>query len=105
LKRSRLIAEINTMEQAERVETTVKTGYSEPILEHLIQWIAVEEDLASSYEKMADTLTDSESREVAKKLAEQSKNLAKQLTELQEKFVSLDSSQAERIKVVSSHAK
>ncbi|MEM0118447.1 MAG: hypothetical protein QXV32_08360 [Conexivisphaerales archaeon] len=105
MKRSRLIADISSFEQAERVETTIKTGYSEPILENLAQWIAVEEDLVSSYEQMKDTLETAESRRLAGKLAEDSKELIHQLHELQSKLVILDERQAQRIKEVSVHIK
>ncbi|MDG6933837.1 MAG: hypothetical protein JRN68_03995 [Nitrososphaerota archaeon] len=105
MKRPRLIADINNLEQAERVETTIKTGYSEPILAYLTQWIAVEEDLANSYEKMGSTLASSESGEVAKKLAEDSKSLILKLEELQERFVALDNIQEERIRNIGKNIK
>ncbi|MEM3185677.1 MAG: hypothetical protein QXQ39_03215 [Conexivisphaerales archaeon] len=105
LKRSRLLADIDTMEKAERVETTIKTGYSEPILENIIQWIAVEEDLASSYEKMSSSLSSEESKKLAKKLAQDSKDIIQKLEELRSEFAIIDERQTERINEVMMHSK
>jgi hypothetical protein len=54
MSRERVIVEIETLGQALRVEQTIKTGYCDTISENLLQWIAVEEDLANSYRKISE---------------------------------------------------
>jgi len=68
MERARILVDINTMEQAERVEESIRTGYVEAIIENLVNWIAVEEDLAESYEKFSNSLTSAKERETANKL-------------------------------------
>jgi len=53
VKRERVIVEFEGAKEAKKVEETVKTGYVETAIESLIQWMAVEDDLADSYEELA----------------------------------------------------
>jgi hypothetical protein len=53
MARERVIVEIHTLDQAARVEDTVRTGYIDVIKDNLVHWIAVEEDLADSYGRLA----------------------------------------------------
>ncbi len=53
MSRERVIVEIENLEQAFKVEQTIKTGYCDTIVDNLTQWIAVEEDLANSYRDLA----------------------------------------------------
>ncbi len=50
--RQRILVDIETVEQARKIEETVKSGYLDATIEHLLQWIAVEEDLISSYRQL-----------------------------------------------------
>ena len=52
--RERILVDIETVEQARKIEETVKSGYLEATIEHLVQWIAVEEDLISSYNLLVE---------------------------------------------------
>lgn len=54
MSRERVIVDIENLEQALRLEQTVRTGYCDPIAENLLAWIAVEEDLATSYDKLSE---------------------------------------------------
>jgi hypothetical protein len=54
MSRERIIVEIETLGQALKVEQTIRTGYCEPIAENILQWIAAEEDLSNSYQKIAE---------------------------------------------------
>lgn len=58
MNRERVIVEIETLGDALKVEETIKTGYCDAIAENLVQWIAVEEDLANSYQKISDKSSD-----------------------------------------------
>jgi hypothetical protein len=55
-----VIVEIESLGQALKVEQTIRTGYCDPIAENILQWIAVEEDLANSYRKIAGKSDDLE---------------------------------------------
>jgi hypothetical protein len=105
MKRDRMIVEIENMEQARRVEETVKTGYSEVVIESLVQWLAVEEDLVSSYERLAKNLPEAAGREAAAKLCEQSRKEIVSLSGLLAKFEGIDGERKKRIQTVSSLVK
>ena len=78
MSRERVIAEIESLDQALKVEQTVRTGYCDPIMENLLAWIAVEEDLISSYERLSEKQTDKEARKLVDMLVTESKdNIAK----------------------------
>lgn len=62
--RQRILVDIETVEQARKIEETVKSGYLEATIEHLLQWIAVEEDLISSYNQLSAGTADSRTREL-----------------------------------------
>ena len=59
MSRERVIVDKQNLEQALRLEQNVRTGYCDPIAENLVARIAVEEDLASSYEKLGEKYPDS----------------------------------------------
>lgn len=61
----RIIKEINTIDQAIKIEDSVVRGYYDSIKEAINDWIMVEEDIAESYQKFNDP--------IIKKFAEDSK--------------------------------
>jgi hypothetical protein len=75
--RERVIVEIENLEQALKVEQTVRTGYCDPIAENLLAWIAVEEDLASSYQKLSQKYTELDAKELTDMLSTDSLNNVK----------------------------
>lgn len=82
-RRERVIVEIENLDQALRVEETIKTGYCDPVAENLLSWIAAEEDIADSYERLADKSKDQkEVREELLLLREESKKTIKMVQEL-----------------------
>ena len=101
MKRPRVIAEIDSFEQAKRVEETVKTGYAETTQEEIVQWMAVEEDLISSYRKMEAATEGKGQRELAGRLRAESEENLKSLAELLEKLKALDAQRARRIEETS----
>lgn len=100
MERTRIIADIKTMEQAERVEESIKSGYVETIIENLVNWIAVEEDLSESYEKFANSLPTSEERETANKISVLSSSDTDVLKKRLEEFEGLESEHRKRIQLV-----
>ncbi len=96
----RLISEVNTVEDARKVEETVKTGYLETTLDSLLQWIGVEEDLASSYEALASKSASEASRKVFRQLLDESRKNIELLSGLQKSFEGLDRARVQRIKLL-----
>ena len=74
MSRKRIIVDIKNLEQALRLEETVKTGFCDTITENLLAWIAVEEDLATSYQELSRTYSKQEVKETMLRLSEASAN-------------------------------
>jgi hypothetical protein len=98
MKRERIISEVETVEEGKKVEETVKTGYIEPVIETIVNWIGVEEDLEGSYERMAAKQDSASRRGVFQRLAAESEANIVTLTELKKSFDALDKARIERIK-------
>jgi hypothetical protein len=75
----------------------VKTGFVDASIETLVQWIAVEEDLASSYEKISATADSKEFRETADKLRAESLEMQKVLGQMVKELDNLDKESVKRI--------
>ncbi len=82
MNRERVIVDFDTFEQALKLEETVKSGYCDPIIENLLAWIAVEEDLSSSYEKLAKKFVDEKTKKVTESLSQESAKNALSLHEI-----------------------
>ncbi len=100
MSRERIISEVETVEDAKKLEETVKTGYAEASIETLSNWIAVEDDLAASYERMAAKQGDPSKKGVFDQLARESKANVRALSELRRSFEDLDRARVERIKTL-----
>jgi hypothetical protein len=88
------------MEQAERVEETIRTGYVEAIIGNIVNWIGVEEDLADSYEKFSKSLPSAEEREAANELQELSNSDADILRKKLVEFEGLENGYKKRIRLL-----
>jgi len=102
LGKERLIAEVNTPEEAKKVEETVKTGYLEATIDTLVNWIGVEGDLADSYESLASKAQTPAARVAYKRLCDESRKNIEQLTYLQKSLESLDKARVQRLKLLAS---
>lgn len=100
MARDRMIVEFGTPEDAKKVEETVKTGYAETSVETVLQWIAVEEDLAQTYGRLAESAADQAHRGVFQQLGEQSKANITQLAEVLKSLESMDRSRVGRIELL-----
>jgi len=100
MTRSRVIKEFDSTEDAKKVEETVKTGYAETSIENLVQWAAVEEDLAESYGQMAEESKSPEKQEAFRQLQEESKRNMVELTGLVEYLEGLDKARVKRIELL-----
>ncbi|HYC11812.1 MAG TPA: hypothetical protein VEC02_04035 [Nitrososphaerales archaeon] len=101
MKRERIIAEVETVSDARKVEETVKTGYVEALIETLVNWIGVEEDLVSSYERFASRQTNTQAKDVFQQLAKESGENVETLTDLKKSFEMLDKARISRIEQLS----
>jgi hypothetical protein len=78
MSRERVIVEIENLDQALKVEQTIKTGYCDTIVDYLLQWVAVEEDLANSYVDLIEKSKSEETRKVLAELEQESRqNIAR----------------------------
>jgi len=101
MTRTRLLKEINSTEDARKVEETVKTGYSETTIENLTHWLAAEEDLVDSYGHLADSTDDSKKKNAFKQLQAESKANMGHLAELLRSLEELDKARTGRIDLLS----
>jgi len=97
MTRSRIIKEFDSTEDARKVEETVKTGYAETSIESLVHWAAVEEDLADTYGRMAESTKEQKHRDAFIRLQEESKRNRVELEGLVDYLEGLDKARVERI--------
>lgn len=100
MKTERIIKELETVEEAKKVEEAVKTGYAETSIETLTNWIAVEEDLTDSYMSLAEKPENAPWRWVFLQLAQESRKDMDMLSELQKSLEGLDTKRAYRISLL-----
>lgn len=95
-----MIVDLKTLEQAEKVEESIKTGYIDAIMENLVNWLAVEEDLSESYEKLSKALATPDERETANELFVLSSSDVEVLRMRLQGLEGLDSERQKRIRLV-----
>lgn len=98
----RIIADLKSLEEALKVEESIKTGYVDVILESLLNWIAVTEDLSESYEKISRSLPSQEEKETADKLYILSRSDAEALKREKQEFEGFDNEYQKRIRLLRS---
>lgn len=101
MTKQRIISEVNSAEDARKVEETVKTGYAETSIENLVHWAAVEDDLAESYGRLAEQAKTSEEQEVFRRLQKESERNMVELSGLVEYLEGLDRARVGRIELLS----
>ena len=100
--KERLITEVNTAEEAKKVEETVKTGYLETTIDTLVNWIGVEDDLADSYEGLASKAQTPAARSAYMRLRDESRKNIEQLNDLQKSLEGLDKARVQRLRLLAS---
>jgi len=100
MTRERIIAEVETVSDAKKVEETVKTGYAEASIETILNWIGVEEDLASSYERLAGMPGNASKKAAFQQLARESRENVTSLEGLRKALENLDRARATRISLL-----
>jgi len=99
VRRERVIAEIENLDQAARVEETLRDGYCEVIKDYLVHWIAAEEDVATSYDKLSQNL-DATSGIRFKGMASESRENTKTLKDLITSLDTLSKQRTTRIQTI-----
>ena len=97
MKRERIISEVQNVEDAKKLEETVKTGYAEVSIETLTNWIGVEEDLANSYDQLAAGEKNAARKSVYRQLAQDSRSNVENLSDLRRSLEGLDKARVGRI--------
>jgi hypothetical protein len=82
----RIVASIENLDQAVKVERDVLSGYQRVIEENISYWIAVEEDIVESYTKMAERSESINLRAVLTRLVEDSREHIEVLGSIRENF-------------------
>jgi hypothetical protein len=100
LTRARIIKDFDSTDDARKVEETVKTGYAETSIESLVQWAAVEEDLADTYGRLAEESKEPKRHDAFLQLREESKRNTTELLGLVEYLEGLDKARAKRIELL-----
>jgi len=82
----RIVPEIDSIDQAIKVEKDVLAGYQQIVDENIANWIAVEEDIIDSYTKMASQSGTVNLRATLNSLVEDSKEQIEVLRSIRENF-------------------
>jgi len=82
----RIIASIENIEQAVKVEKDVMSGYQSVIEENISYWEAVEEDVVGSYTKMIDRTENEKVKSILSEIVEDSKKHIEALGSIRQSF-------------------
>jgi hypothetical protein len=82
----RIVANIENLDQAIKVEKDVLSAYQRVIEENISYWLAVEEDIVDSYMKMANRSDSLELKATLTRLVEDSKDHIEVLGSIRENF-------------------
>ncbi|MDG7011096.1 MAG: hypothetical protein JRN57_03150 [Nitrososphaerota archaeon] len=99
--KNRVLTEFERTEDAKKVEETVKTGYIDTTIENLVQWCAVEDDLADTYGRMAAAANDQTEKAAFKQLHDDSERNKAELSKLLRVVEELDKARIGRIEKLS----
>jgi rubrerythrin len=80
------VTSIENLDQAAKMEKDVLSAYQRVIEENICYWMAVEEDIADSYKKIADQSESAKVRTTLARLIEDSKDHIEALGSIKESF-------------------
>ena len=87
--RERIIKDIQTVDQAVKAEKDVETGYHGVIDENIAYWLAVEEDIVESYNKLVRETENKKIKTTLTRIIEDSKNHIRILTSIKKSFTKI----------------
>lgn len=99
--KNRVLTDFESTADARKVEETVKTGYIDTAIENLVQWSAVEDDLAETYGRLAGTSKDQAARAAFKQLHDESLSNKVELSKILKALEELDRARVSRIEKLS----
>jgi rubrerythrin len=82
----RIIASIENLDQAIKVERDVMSGYQSVIEDNISYWEAVEEDVVGSYTKMIDKTENEKVKSILNEIVEDSKKHIEALGSIRQSF-------------------
>jgi rubrerythrin len=98
--RERVIADIETVDQAVKAEKDVETGYHGAIDENIMYWLAVEEDIIESYTKLMKNTDNKMIKDTLAKIIDDSKNHIRMLTAIKTSFGKIASDEQRHAKML-----
>jgi len=87
--RDRIISDIQTIDQAIRAEMDVELGYHSVIDENIAYWLAVEEDIIESYNKLIKQTSNKKIKTVLTRIIGDSENHVRILTSIKKSFTKI----------------
>jgi rubrerythrin len=105
MSRPRIIRKIENFEDAVKVEMSVESGYHAVIDEHISYWIAVEEDVADSYSKIAERTDNAKVKTVLEKIVSDSRKHAQMLRAVSGTFDEIIKDEEEHARLLGELAK
>ena len=87
--RERIIKDIETVDQAVKAEKDVESGYHGVIDESITYWLAVEEDIVESYNKLVKGTENKKIKATLTRIIEDSKNHIRILTSIKKSFTKI----------------
>jgi rubrerythrin len=98
--RERVIARIETLDQAVKAEKDVEMGYHGAIDENITFWLAAEEDIIDSYSTLLKNAKDAKTQKTLTEIINDSKNHIKLLTSIKETFDKIASDEHRHAKLL-----
>lgn len=84
--RERIINDIETVDQAVKAEKDVEIGYHGVVDENITYWLAVEEDIIESYNKLLKNTDNKKIKTVLARIIADSENHVRILTSIKKSF-------------------
>ncbi|HKM51168.1 MAG TPA: hypothetical protein VJZ75_08320 [Candidatus Bathyarchaeia archaeon] len=84
--RERIINDIETVDQAVKAEKDVEIGYHGVVDENITYWLAVEEDIIESYNKLLKETDNKKIKTVLTRIISDSENHVRILTSIKKSF-------------------
>jgi len=96
----RIVPDIDTLDQAVKVERDVLSGYERVIDENISYWIAVEEDIVDSYTKMATRSDEVKTKATLGNLMEDAREQIEVLRSIRENFRKIAADEERHAKIL-----
>ena len=98
--RERVIREIENVDEAIKAEKDVEVGYHNAIEEHVLLWLATEEDIIESYSKLVKNSENRKIKTTLTKIIEDSKNHILMLNSIRKRFDKIASDEHRHAKML-----